>query len=81
MSGVPRMLVLAGLALVAIGLAWPLITRLGLGRLPGDVAIERENFRFYFPFTTIVIVNVVLWLLFKLFSGPPSGPPPGPPGS
>jgi hypothetical protein len=80
-TGIPRFLVIAGLALVAIGLAWPLVAKLGLGRLPGDIAIERENFRFYFPITTLVIVNLVIWLLVRLFSGPSSGPPPGPPGN
>lgn len=73
MTGIPRLLVFAGLALVAIGLAWPVITKLGLGRLPGDIAIERENFRFYFPFTTLLVVNVVIWLLMRLFGGPDSG--------
>ena len=77
-SGIPRFLVIAGIVLVAIGLAWPLVVKLGLGRLPGDIAIERENFRFYFPLTTIVLVNLVIWLLLRLFGGPPAGsPPPG----
>jgi hypothetical protein len=80
-SGIPRFLVIAGLVLVAIGLAWPLVTKLGLGRLPGDIAIERESFRFYFPLTTIVIVNLVIWFLLRLFGGgPPSDAPPGPAG-
>jgi hypothetical protein len=79
-NGIPRFLILAGIVLVAVGLAWPLIAKLGLGRLPGDIAIERENFRFYVPLTTIVIVNLVIWLLLRLFGGPPAGSPPGPPG-
>jgi hypothetical protein len=81
MNGIPRFFVIAGLVLVAIGLAWPLIAKLGLGRLPGDIAVERENFRFYLPLTTLVIVNLVIWLLVRLFSGPSSGPPPGPDGN
>jgi hypothetical protein len=48
-------------------LAWPLITQLGLGRLPGDIVIERHNFRFYFPIVTCVLASVVLsaivWLV------------------
>ena len=52
-----------GLALVAIGLAWPLIERLGLGRLPGDFRIEREGFNFYFPLTTSIIVSLVASLI------------------
>jgi uncharacterized protein HemY len=64
---VSRWLIGIGLVLVAAGLLWPWITQLGLGRLPGDIAIERGNFSFYFPILTCVIVSVVLsfilWLL------------------
>lgn len=62
-----RWLVAIGLVLVVIGLSWPLLSELGLGRLPGDIVIERGNFRFYFPIVTCLIVSVVLsfflWLL------------------
>lgn len=67
MNGVSRTLVTIGLVLVVVGLAWPLVSRLGLGRLPGDIAIERENFRFYFPLTTLLLVNLGIWLLMRLF--------------
>jgi len=67
MSGTARFLVILGVILVAVGLAWPLLSRIGLGRLPGDITVERESFRFYFPITTMIVVNVVLWLLFRLF--------------
>ena len=59
-----RTLIIFGLVLLAAGLAWPLIGRLGLGRLPGDIVIERENFSFYFPLMTSVIISVVLSLIF-----------------
>ena len=62
-----RILIVAGIVLIAAGLLWPFITRLGLGRLPGDIAIERGNFRFYFPLVTSLILSVVLTLLFWLF--------------
>jgi hypothetical protein len=62
-----RILIVAGAILLIAGLAWPFLTRLGLGRLPGDIAIERGNFRFYFPFLTSLVVSVVLTLLFWLF--------------
>ncbi|HYC55412.1 MAG TPA: DUF2905 domain-containing protein [Candidatus Binatia bacterium] len=67
MGGVSRILIIAGIVLVVAGLAWPLMAKLGLGRLPGDIAVERESFRFYFPITTMIVINVVLWLLFRLF--------------
>ena len=56
-----------GLVLVAVGLLWPWLGRLGLGRLPGDIVIERGNFRFYFPIVTCLVVSgvvsLILWFL------------------
>jgi hypothetical protein len=54
------------LILVISGLLWPWLSRLGLGRLPGDILIEKENFRFYFPLTTSIIISLLLSLLFWL---------------
>ena len=62
-----RILIVAGIVLVAAGLLWPYLTRLGLGRLPGDIVIERENVRFYFPIVTSIIISVALTLIFWLF--------------
>ncbi|RRQ22287.1 DUF2905 domain-containing protein [Thiohalobacter thiocyanaticus] len=62
-----RLLITIGIVLVVLGLLWPLLTRLGLGRLPGDIMVEREGFRFYFPLMTSIIVSLVLTLLFWLF--------------
>ncbi|MBV8092182.1 MAG: DUF2905 domain-containing protein, partial [Acetobacteraceae bacterium] len=60
-------LIAIGVMLVAFGRLWPWLTKLGLGRLPGDIVVERENFSFYFPLVTCVIVSIVLsfilWLL------------------
>ena len=64
---VSRILIVAGGILLIAGLAWPLLTRLGLGRLPGDIMVERGNFRFYFPLATSLVVSVFLTLLFWLF--------------
>jgi hypothetical protein len=64
---VSRILIVAGAILLLAGLAWPLLTRLGLGRLPGDILVERGNFRFYFPLVTCLVVSVFLTLLFWLF--------------
>ena len=62
-----RLLIVLGLALLVGGLFWPLLTRLGLGRLPGDIVVERPNFRFYFPLATSILLSVFLSLLFWLF--------------
>jgi hypothetical protein len=56
-------LVILGLALVVLGLAWPWIEKLGLGRLPGDFRFEREGFSFYFPLTTSIIVSIMVSLV------------------
>ena len=62
-----RILIVAGIVLLVAGLLWPFLTRLGLGRLPGDIVVERENFRFYFPLVTSILVSIVLTALFWLF--------------
>ena len=64
---VSRILIVTGAILAIAGLAWPLLIRLGLGRLPGDIMVERGNFRFYFPLVTSLVVSVFLTLLFWLF--------------
>ena len=64
---VQRTLIILGLVLVATGLAWPLLGKLGLGRLPGDIAIEREGFRLYIPIVTSILISLVLTALFWLF--------------
>lgn len=61
-----RTLILVGLALLLAGLAWPWLGRLPLGRLPGDIVVERENFRFYFPLTTMVLLSALLSALLWL---------------
>jgi len=62
-----RTLIILGVVLIVLGLLWPWLTKLGLGRLPGDIVIEREGFRLHFPLMTSLIVSVVLSLLFWLF--------------
>ena len=58
-----RLLILLGLVLLLAGFAWPWLSKLPLGRLPGDITIERENFSFYFPITTGLLVSLFLSLL------------------
>jgi uncharacterized membrane protein len=68
LNSLPRILVLAGVVLIILGiLAFLLKGKLGwLGHLPGDIRIERENFRFYFPITTMILLSVVLSLVLSL---------------
>jgi hypothetical protein len=60
-----RTLIVIGLALVALGLLWPWLMRLGLGRLPGDIVIERGHWRLYFPISTSILISVGLSLLIS----------------
>jgi Protein of unknown function (DUF2905) len=64
---VRRLLVGIGLVLVIVGLAWPWLQRLPLGRLPGDIIVDRPGLKVFFPFTTMLIVSIVLSLLAWLF--------------
>lgn len=63
----PRLLIILGLVLFIAGILWPWLSKIGLGRLPGDIVIERENFRFYFPITTSILISLVVSLLIWLF--------------
>jgi hypothetical protein len=62
-----RALIIVGLALLVAGLAWPWLSRLPFGRLPGDFSIERENFSFFFPLATSIVVSIVISVLIWLF--------------
>lgn len=63
-----RVLILIGVVFLVAGLAWPWLSRLPFGRLPGDIIVERENFRLYFPITTGLLVSLVLSLLLWWWS-------------
>ena len=62
-----KILIGIGVLLVLLGLLWPWIQKLGLGRLPGDIVIEEENYRFYFPLTTMVILSLAITIIIWFF--------------
>jgi len=62
-----RTLITIGIVLVILGLLWPWLQKSGIGRLPGDIFVERDQFRFYFPVTTSIIVSLLVTLFFWLF--------------
>ncbi|MDH5230188.1 MAG: DUF2905 domain-containing protein [Gammaproteobacteria bacterium] len=62
-----RTLIIIGVVLIALGLLWPWLQKLGLGRLPGDILIQKEHSTFYIPLTTSIVVSIVLSLLFWFF--------------
>jgi len=62
-----RFLIVLGITILVLGLLWPFLSRMGLGRLPGDIIIKRDNFTFYFPLMTCLLISLlfsaVVWLL------------------
>ena len=61
-----KLLIILGAALLAAGLFWPWLSKLGIGRLPGDIFIQKDNVSFYFPITTMIIVSIVLTVILRL---------------
>jgi len=61
-----RFLIGLGLVILVAGIAWPLLSRIGLGRLPGDIAIGRGDTTFYFPIVTCILISIVLSALLWL---------------
>ena len=68
MNPIAKLLIIGGIVLIVIGLIWQVGGKfLPLGRLPGDIVVERDNFRFYFPIVTCLVISIGLSLLFYLF--------------
>jgi Protein of unknown function (DUF2905) len=66
---VQRLLIVLGVLFLVAGVAWPWLARIGLGRLPGDIHIERDGWSFHFPIVTCILISLavtlLLWLLRK----------------
>ena len=63
-----RLLIGLGLIILISGIAWPIIARIGLGRLPGDIVYQRGGTTFYFPLVTCIIISVILSVVLWLFN-------------
>ena len=63
-----KALIILGILILALGLLWPWLGKLPLGRLPGDILVERPGMKFYMPITTMILVSLVLSAAFWLFS-------------
>jgi hypothetical protein len=70
MNSIGKMFIIIGLVVVALGVLLTILSKFNipLGRLPGDIFIKRDNFSFYFPLTTSIIVSIILSLIFYLIS-------------
>jgi hypothetical protein len=64
---VAKWLITIGIVLIVLGVAWPLLAKLGLGSLPGDVKLERKGYTFYFPVTTSILISLVITLVLWIF--------------
>ena len=62
-----KWLITIGVVLVALGVLWQLLAKLGLGHLPGDIRVERKGFTFYFPLTTSIVVSIVISVILWIF--------------
>jgi Protein of unknown function (DUF2905) len=65
---VQRILLGLGLVILFTGIMWPVLSRIGLGRLPGDIMFQRGGATFYFPLVTCIVISIVLSALFWLFN-------------
>jgi hypothetical protein len=63
-----RFLIGLGLLILIVGIAWPIVSRIGLGRLPGDIVIQRGATTFYFPLVTCIIISIALSAIFWLLN-------------
>lgn len=67
-STMSKALIFAGIVLVAAGVSWGILVKLPLFRLPGDIIIQKKNFTFIFPITTMILLSLVLSLIARFFS-------------
>jgi len=62
-----RNLIIIGIIVIIIGICWPWLSKLPIGKLPGDIVIDKPNFKIYIPITTMIIISAVLTFIFWLF--------------
>ena len=55
--------------ILAAGLLWPYLSQLGLGRLPGNIVIQRENMTLYFPLATCLLISLLLSVVLRVMNG------------
>jgi hypothetical protein len=70
MTNIQKYLIVAGLIIILVGLFFPYISKIPIFRLPGDIVIEKPNFKFYFPIVSMILISVLLsvifWIIKKL---------------
>ena len=64
---IQKLLIIIGVLFILVGLLYPFLKDLGLGKLPGDIIVKKENSIFYFPIVTCIVVSVVISLILMFF--------------
>jgi len=62
-----KILIISGVVIILAGIFWPWLIKFPLGKLPGDIVIDKPNFRIYIPITTMIIISALISLIFWLF--------------
>ena len=62
-----KTLIILGIVLLAVGLLWPWLGKLPIGRLPGDIIIDRPNLKIYLPITTMIIISIIISIISRFF--------------
>lgn len=62
-----KFLIVAGIILIVVGLVWPILSKWPIGRLPGDIVIQKPNLKIVIPITTMILFSILLNILFRVF--------------
>jgi uncharacterized protein HemY len=62
-----KSLILLGVVFLAVGLFWPWLGKFPIGRLPGDIVIDRPSLKIYFPITTMVVISIIISIVARFF--------------
>ena len=62
-----KILIGIGVIFLAAGLLWPWLGKLPIGRLPGDIIIDRPNFKVYIPITSMIVISIIISLVARFF--------------
>ena len=64
---IQKLFIIIGVLFIIVGLLYPFFKDIGLGRLPGDIVIKKENSSFYFPIVTCIIISILVNLILMFF--------------
>lgn len=62
-----KVLIIIGILILLAGIFWPFVSKIPLGKLPGDIIIDKPGFKFYFPITTMILISALISLIIYFF--------------